>query len=116
MKRPDEKAMGIPPVIHYVNLVLYDAITRGQSTLLFTRSVPLPAPPDPRGDPTKPPEFGPFVNRLKVMSGLDPVKNQDPLERKFKLIVAGQPYILTTHFEDNASDPFCRVEIQKDGS
>jgi hypothetical protein len=47
------------------------------------------------------------------MSGLNPQKYSKPKDCRISLRCTGERYVVTTHFEDNADEPFCRITIQK---
>jgi len=113
--RPDEQAMGNSPVIRYVNMVIADMIVRDETERRLD-NMNLPILEYRHKLPVEPPEFAPVANRLKIMSGLNPVKYQEPVDGTVDLTFGGEPYALNIHFEDQSTEPFCVVTIEQMGS
>lgn len=58
-------------------------------------------------------DFDKIINRLKVMSGLDPILFSETKRGKIDLVLQGVPYILHTQFTDSASNSICHIELLK---
>ena len=59
------------------------------------------------------PRFELIVNRLKVMSDLDPVTYPSPLHGRIGLTVRGEPYDVEVGFDDTADNGTCEIRIRK---
>jgi len=56
-------------------------------------------------------DFDRIINRLKVLSGLDPVTFKKPRHGKIALLVQGTPYDVSTTFVDSAADSQCTITM-----
>jgi len=103
------------PVICHINCILVDMCRTNTHTRTFKQSEPLPElPPWPDGDPIGGADFTHAVNRLKIMSGLNPVTYQDAVDGKFSLKALGKDWQAQTHFEDTADDPWFSLAIEEE--
>ena len=115
MKKRNDRSPHSNPVILYVNLLLFDMIARDEKTMVLKESS-MPILQHKQKLPVDPPDFDPIVNRLKIMSGLNPVKYREPVDGTTSLTVAGTPYKVTTRFEDHDPEPFCTITLEEEGS
>jgi hypothetical protein len=58
-------------------------------------------------------DFDKIINRLKIMSGLDPILFSETKRGKIDLVLGGVPYILQTQFIDSASNSICQIRMSK---
>ena len=109
--------MGDNPVIRYVNMLLTDMVARDLPSVTLR---PTECPPilehSKSSGPKDPPEFQKLVNRLKIMSGLNPVQSPTPISGSFDLSLGDNSFTVTIHFEDKTEDPFCTIELERKGS
>ena len=101
----------IPPAVSYVNALLTELVaTRGAVTLRASERLPVPA-----GERANVPVFALVMNRLKVLSGLDPIVYPQAITGKFDFTVRDRTVRIATTFDDGQRDPWCRVAVA-DGS
>ncbi len=100
----------VDQTITYVKQVLRDMCENNGATAVFRKSEPL-APVDGAGC-----EYAHFVNRLKLMSGLNPVTYPERLYGHFELKIGGKLHIARTWFDDASDEPMCSVTIEEMGS
>jgi hypothetical protein len=85
------------PVKRYVNLLIMDMVAREIAERTFSEAE---LPPGFEDFDDTLPQFAVVVNRLKVMSGLDPVMYKMPREGRIELVVQGVPLDAFTRFDD----------------
>ncbi len=91
------------PTKDYINLILLGMLRHAQSDWDINDADGLPAPQyGPDFDMTGV-TFDRVVNRLKVMSGLDPVTYRDPREGAIELVINGVNYVANTRFMDQST-------------
>jgi hypothetical protein len=61
--------------------------------------------------PGTPPGHQSVINRLKVMSGLDPVYLSEPTKTKFEVPRSGAVLVFTIRFDDRRSTPTCKLNL-----
>jgi len=115
MKKRSDKSPHSNPVIQYVNLLIVDMIARDEKSMVLKEST-VPILQYKQKLPVDPPDFDPILNRLKIMSGLNPVKYPEPVDGTMSLTIGGTPYNVTTHFEDRDPEPFCTITLEQEGS
>ena len=111
----EEIAPSSPPPVRYVNLLIYTMVKSNELSVTIRSSEPLPPVRSVDGDVPST-SFAEASNRLKVMSGLRPIRYEEPVDGTFQMFVRGVPGWVRTHFEDDADDPCCRVDIVMDDS
>jgi len=79
----------------------------GSHTLRKSKGIP-PIPHDEEVPPGGF-DFDRIINRLKVMSGLDPVICKEPRKGKISLDISGISYHLDTTFVDSGDDSRCEI-------
>lgn len=103
-----------PPLIRWVDLLLYGMVKRCGEPVRVVRSQPLPLWPEheqyandlqSRADGV-PVDFDHVANRLKVLSQLNPGSYTQPVKGKIELRVRGRPYWCHIEFDDTAADPY----------
>ena len=110
------------PVIKYVNLMILGAITKGEAELSIRSSSSLA----PLGEMMKEshpegflhsdlpaPPFSAISNRLKIMSGLNPMSYKTPVSGTIDLRAGGEDYTVATEFDDTLDDPMFGITITK---
>jgi hypothetical protein len=55
------------------------------------------------------PTFDVVVNRLKFLSGLNPVNYPRPVRGSFQRVMRGRAWQFTVEFNDGGKVPFCRI-------
>jgi hypothetical protein len=58
--------------------------------------------------------FDQIINRLKIMSGLDPISYTEVKEGCHKLLIHGKSYTANMIFDDSADDPICQIRMSAD--
>jgi hypothetical protein len=66
------------------------------------------------GETFQPPTLAQVSNRLKVMSGLNPVNYKTETRGNIRLTIMDKEYIVRTTFNDE-SDDLCRIEFVETG-
>ena len=56
-------------------------------------------------------DFDKIINRLKVMSGLDPETFKKPREGNIRVNISGRDYIIKTTFLDSYDDSKCEITM-----
>jgi hypothetical protein len=97
------------PVIRYVNVFLAEVVSKKRETTLRA-SQKLPSLP---GRGSAPPPFAQVINRLKVLSGLDPIMYQKVVSGGFEHRMRDHSCRITATFSDSGSDPWCRVAVAR---
>lgn len=100
-------------VIRWVNMFLYDMRSRGVGMVTLNESEPLPLVPDPRGGECVAPEFSKVMNRLKIMSGLNPIRCQEPVQGTVEVTMGAELHIVTISFDETRESASCNIEIRK---
>ena len=97
----------------WVNLFLLDLFRRKIESCTLSRSQGIPSIPFEEEVPEGGFDFTKIINRLKVMSGLDPVVFKTQQEGKIPLGIGGIYYTATTTFVDSDKDSKCTITISK---
>ena len=96
-----------PSVVRYVDALLL-RLAEQRLEMTLSASDPLPELEGSREDL---PSFEQVVNRLKVLSGLNPVTNSRTVSGRFTHWQRGRWYDVVTHFDDRGIPPSCRVSL-----
>jgi hypothetical protein len=105
------------PVKSYLNLLLIEMAGHGEEELMLRQSTPLPWPEG--YDEEELPAFSTVINRLKVMSGLDPVIYHAPREGKIEEIGIRlqddkmHSFALRTRFDDISGDRTVHLRLER---
>jgi hypothetical protein len=97
----------------WVNLFLLDMFRSKRESVTLNRSQGIPSIPLEDEVPEGGLDFDKIMNRLKVMSGLDPIVYRTRREGKFSLGVSGIYYTARTTFVDSDKDSMCTITISK---
>jgi hypothetical protein len=104
------------PVMSCTSELLCQIVASPTLTLRIHRSDPLPTFRRFEELPSTV-DFSAVANRLKVISGLNPVQYHQPAEGSCRLVFGnqGQPLhcLVFARFDDHASDPFFEVTMTK---
>jgi hypothetical protein len=101
-----------PPAIRYVNLLLYHMVKNDTDTQILREAESLPSLAGELGA-VSPPPLDRLLNRLKVLSGLNPVTYPAPVEGSIPLCIGGEMFRAKTFFDD-ASNDRCRISMTKE--
>lgn len=106
------------PTRKYVNLLMIDLVDRGvvEHTLRESEPLPLPQSQRLRGCSVELPDFSRAFNRLKVISGLDPVKYPQPKAGKTSIGVAGMIVDVHMLFDDTGVDRTVHLRFEEVGT
>ena len=104
---------GSPTAIRYVNAILYNMFQEKIRAKVLKRSEPLPLL-SARGEKFKAPAFHGLIDRLKFMSGLNPVTYPAPVSGTTTLIISHVQCEVCCRFDDD-SDECCRMELKRKG-
>jgi hypothetical protein len=97
------------PVSRYLKSLLSEIVTSGrEATLNASEGLPSVS-----GYKDAPPPFGQVVNRLKVLSGLDPLPYRKVVSGGFEHTVRDHSFRIATTFNDGGNDAWCRVTVAK---
>jgi hypothetical protein len=91
----------------YVDALLALMVKKSQLTLRLTASEPLPAI-----GASPAPSFQAVVNRLKVLSRLNPVVYAKPVQGKIEVTHRAHVLVYTTVFDDKADAPACVITLR----
>lgn len=93
------------PAVRYVNALLsHTAEKRAEMTLRGPDTLPTLV-----GANEEVPTFSVVVNRLKFLSGLDPVNYPRPVRGSFRHVMRGRAWQIMTEFNDGGEAPSCRI-------
>jgi hypothetical protein len=101
------------PVKVWVNLLLLHMYKDSVSSLVLQKSKGIPPIPLEEEVPPGGFDFDKIINRLKVMSNLDPIACPKPCQGEFPLMIQGVPYTVSTTFVDTGADPRCEITMRK---
>lgn len=98
--------------IEYVDALLKMMLKKSLFSLRLTASEPLPRIENADGSADSPPNYQAVINRLKVMSRLDPIAYPTPVQGKIEVPCGSHILVYETHFEDKASPPVCQINLR----
>ena len=108
-----EEAARSTPTIRFVNMMLY-SMSITQTPIRILRNSEKLEPLTLDGETFQPPTLAQVSNRLKVMSGLNPVNYKTETRGNIRLTIMDKEYIVRTTFNDE-SDDLCRIEFVETG-
>lgn len=95
----------VSPVARYVNVLVSRLADHG-GTITLKASDQLPLEGECSGAA---PAYTQVVNRLKVLSGLDPVGYPQPVSASFEQVIRGTRHRIETRFDDRSTNPQCQL-------
>ena len=104
-----EDAAHSSPPIRYVNVILYQMCKAHQPVRILRADEPLAQVTIESGTLEAPP-LAQVLNRLKIMSGLNPVHYSAEAEGQIQLSIGGDEFSVRTTFSD-ATEERCRIEF-----
>ena len=108
-----EDAVPASPAVVYVNYILFEMTESHMQKRVLRTSEPLTAITI-LGNTVAPPPLDVVVNRLKVMTGLNPVIYPTQVEGSLIVWVKGEDHTFTCQFDDN-SDNRCMITMKPQG-
>jgi hypothetical protein len=105
---PDESASRIEYVDALLNLMLKKSLFN----LRLTASAPLPCVEENEALADDPPNYQAVINRLKVMSRLNPVLYSAPVQGKIEIKRGPHVLVYETHFDDKSTSPSCVINLR----
>lgn len=97
------------PVKTWINLLLLYMYKDSIDVYKLDQSKGIPPIPHEEELPDGELSFEGIINRLKIMSDLDPVKCKKPKESSFPLILSGNEYLVKVLFDDNNDKSTCII-------
>jgi len=104
---------GLTPAKKWVNLFLQHMFESHLVSFTLKKSEGIPSIPLEDKLPEGELDFIKIINRLKVMSGLDPVTFKKPHEGNIPIGIHGIWYTAKTAFIDSEDDSKCEITISK---
>lgn len=105
---PDELATRI----EYVDALLGMMLKKSLFTLRLTASTPLPQVENEKSGSSSPLNYQAVINRLKVMSKLNPILYATPVQGKIEIPLGSHILVYETHFDDKANPPACVINLR----
>jgi len=103
------------PVKAWVNLLLMHILKDDPGTFTLEKSQGIPAIPLEEEVPDGELSFEGIINRLKTMSGLDPIQYKDQQSGSIRIGVGGLWYTANTIFNDSSNNPSCSITLSTEG-
>jgi hypothetical protein len=97
------------PPIRYVNIMLCQ-MRKAHAPVRVLHSGEALSPVSVEGCTIEPPSLATVLNRLKVMSGLNPVHFDSQVHGEVQLHIGSQEFLLRTTFNDEAKEQ-CKIEF-----
>jgi len=112
-QEPMLKAEDQPPVVRFVDIMLYGMVRDGPRGLSFRASEPLPGLVE--NAMAEAAEVGVdflhVTSRLKVLANLTPQRYVALVSGRIEMRIAGKPYCVDVLFEDELDEPRCTIRI-----
>jgi len=102
---------GTSEAIRYVNFLLYNMFQNREAVRILRRSEP-PLPLTVSGKQRAAPSFDELINRLKILTRLEPVMSPTPKSGTTSLVIRLIECELHCRFDDH-SDECCRIELKR---
>ena len=99
----------------WVNLLLMHIWKDDLGTFTLEKSKGIPPVPLEEEVPDGELNFESIINRLKIMSGLDPIKYKDQQSGSIQLGLGGLWYTANTIFNDSSNNPSCSITLTTEG-
>jgi hypothetical protein len=106
-----------PTAIDYVEWLLKHMLRASRTELTIDTRRPLPGAGEEgkNGAPPCMPSAETVINRLKILSGLSPVRYRQPLAAKFERPSATYTLAVATRFQDDGNASACNVSLRVRG-
>jgi len=101
------------PVKTWVNLLLLHICKDAVGSFTLQKSKGIPPIPFEEDVPPGGFDFDKIINRLKVMSGLDPVVFKEPHQGEIPLTIGDTLHTVSTTFVDAGTNPRCELTMRK---
>lgn len=104
-----------PTAIDYVDWLLQYMLSTSRMTLTLDTSRALPGSGSLTGDTVPPPclpEASVVINRLKILSGVNPVRQSKAVEGTFERPRKSLVIITTCRFQDEEDKSTCSIRLQ----
>lgn len=114
--RTDIKVVDLStPAVSWVNSLLMYLYKNSVSDFTLKKSegippVPLEDDELPKGEIT----YDQIINRLKILSGLDPISYAEVKKGYHKLLIHGKSYTANMIFDDSEDGPACQISMSID--
>jgi hypothetical protein len=109
MAEDDIRECPMIPTIRFVNAMLYQMSVTNTPLRVLRQCTPLDRV-EHFGEELYPPALQQVTNRLKVMSGLDPVHYKFDVSGQIQLNIAGKAYMVRTTLNDEIEE-LCKIEF-----
>lgn len=100
------------PAVCYVDLLLDDLSEGTEKSITIKKSTPPTVSRLGKWRDAKAPRFIDVRNRLKFLTGLNPLSCPEPTDRTFDCKLNSRPHVVNVHFDDKASDPCFTIEVR----
>ena len=102
-----------PPIIKLVSCMIVDAYKAGKEELSFSFESPPKLIVDDEEVMPDVDLMKKIINRLKIMSRLNPMKYFEPTDGKIIVHIGGKPIDINTRFLDTKENQSCWLKIKK---
>lgn len=103
------------PAKAWVNLLLLHILKDDLGMFTLEKSKGIPAIPLEDEVPGGELSFEGIINRLKTMSGLDPIEYKGPQSGSIRIGFGGIWYTANTIFNDSGNNPSCSITMSTEG-
>lgn len=103
-----------PTAIEYVDWLLIHMLRTSRTALTIDTSRALPGGGHPADDDPPPcmPDAQAVVNRLKILSGVNPIRQPKIVTGNFERPRANHIIVVTTQFQDDAEKSSCAIQLR----
>ena len=111
-------AVAEPTAVDYVEWLLQYMLGTSRMTLTIDTTQGLPGSgqiPDGLSPPPCLPEAAVVLNRLKILSGVNPIKQAKPVDGKFERPRKHLSIFVATHFQDDDAKSTCTIRLTVKG-
>jgi hypothetical protein len=118
-RSPQKPPASIPPVsnesadrIDYVDALLAHMLRKSLFSLRIASTEPLPRIGTDTEQAASRANHQAVINRLKVMSRLNPIIYSTPVQGKIEIPLGAHILVYETHFDDKATPPYCLINLR----
>jgi hypothetical protein len=103
-----------PTAVHYVDWLLNHMLSTSRMEIVVDSSRPLPGSEGPETNDPPPcmPDARSVINRLKLLSGVNPVAQSTAIEGRFERPRAHHTVFVVTKFLDAAGKSTCSIRLR----